>query len=121
MKSIRNTNWLLLLMGAPLFAFAQQTNEVGSTYFSNALFNTLLVIIILLLILVLTLSNTIRNIIQSDYFKERYKKMRENQSGKSMAVIFFLFLASKVHAQTAQVQDEGIGGIDQLTFYFYLV
>jgi len=120
MKYMSNTKWLLLMMAAPMFGWAQQTVSAGSTYFSNALFNTLMVVIIMLLILVITLSNSIRNIIQSDYFRERYKKMKEMQSGKNLMVVFLLFFASQMKAQTAAVVDDKIGGVDQFTFYFLL-
>ncbi|MBL7902776.1 MAG: c-type cytochrome [Bacteroidia bacterium] len=115
-----NTKWLFLMMMAPVFGWAQQSQSAGSTYFSNALFNTLMVVIIMLLILVIVLSNSIRNIIQSDYFKERYKKMREMQSGKNLMVLFLVLFASQVQAQTAVAADSRIGGLDQFTFYFLL-
>lgn len=120
MKYMSNTKWLFLMMMAPVFGWAQQSQSAGSTYFSNALFNTLLVVIIMLLILVIVLSNSIRNIIQSDYFKERYKKMREMQSGKTLMVLFLVLFASQVQAQTAVAADSRIGGLDQFTFYFLL-
>lgn len=120
MKYMSNTKWLFLMMMAPVFGWAQQSQSAGSTYFSNALFNTLMVVIIMLLILVIVLSNSIRNIIQSDYFKERYKKMREMQSGKTLMVLFLVLFASQVQAQTAVAADSRIGGLDQFTFYFLL-
>lgn len=120
MKYMSNTKWLFLMMMAPVFGWAQQSQSAGSTYFSNALFNTLMVVIIMLLILVIVLSNSIRNIIQSDYFKERYKKMREMQSGKNLMVLFLVLFASQVQAQTAVAADSRIGGLDQFTFYFLL-
>ncbi|MCU0359210.1 MAG: c-type cytochrome [Bacteroidia bacterium] len=115
-----NTKWLLLMMAAPMFGWAQQNNSAGSTYFSNALFNTLLVVIIMLLILVVVLSNSIRNIIQSDYFKERFKKMKEMKSGKNLTLLFFILFASQLKAQTAAAANNTIGGIDQFTFYFLI-
>jgi cytochrome c oxidase cbb3-type subunit III len=118
MKYMSNTKWLLLMMAAPMFGWAQQNNSAGSSYFSNALFNTLLVVIIMLLVLVVVLSNSIRNIIQSDYFRERFKKMKEMKSGKNLMLVFFILFASQMNAQTAVAADNTIGGIDQFTFYF---
>lgn len=120
MKYMSNTKWLFLMMMAPVFGWAQQSQSAGSTYFSNALFNTLMVVIIMLLILVIVLSNSIRNIIQSDYFKERYKKMKEIQSGKGLMVLFLVLFASQIQAQTPVAADSRIGGVDQFTFYFLL-
>ncbi len=120
MKYMSNTKWLFLMMMAPVFGWAQQAQSAGSTYFSNALFNTLLVVIIMLLILVTVLSNSIKNIIQSDYFKERYKKMKETQAGKNLMIFFLVFFATQLQAQNAPVSDGTIGGIDQFTFYFML-
>jgi cytochrome c oxidase cbb3-type subunit 3 len=120
MKYMSNTKWLFLMMMAPVFGWAQQSQSAGSTYFSNALFNTLMVVIIMLLILVIVLSNSIRNIIQSDYFKERYKKMKEMQSGKGLMILFLVLFASQLQAQTPVMADDKIGGVDQFTFYFLL-
>ncbi len=120
MKYMSNTKWLFLMMMAPVFGWAQQSQSAGSTYFSNALFNTLMVVIIMLLILVIVLSNSIRNIIQSDYFKERYKKMKEIQSGKGLMIFFLVLFASQLQAQTPVIADDKIGGVDQFTFYFLL-
>ena len=120
MKYMSNTKWLFLMMMAPALGWAQQAQSAGSTYFSNALFNTLLVVIIMLLILVTVLSNSIKNIIQSDYFKERYKKMKDLQGGKNLMIFFLVFFASQLQAQNTPVSDGSIGGIDQFSFYFML-
>lgn len=107
-------------MMSPLGAWAQQSATAGSSYFSNALFNTLLVVIILLLVLVIALSSSIRNIIESEYFRERYKKMRDSQGGKTLALLLFslLTLESQAQAKAAALVDDRIGGLDQFTFYF---
>lgn len=120
MKYANKTKWLFLMLMAPVLGWAQQTQSAGSTYFSNALFNTLMVVIIMLLILVIVLSNSIRNIIQSDYFRERYKKMKEMQSGKGFMLFLLVLFASQAQGQTPVVADSRIGGIDQFTFYFLL-
>ncbi len=120
MKYMSNTKWLMLLMLAPVFGWAQQSQSAGSTYFSNALFNTLMVVIIMLLVLVIVLSNSIRNIIQSDYFKERYKKLKEMKAGKTLMVLFISLFVSQLQAQTPVVADSRIGGVDQFTFYFLI-
>lgn len=121
MKYTTSSKWLLLLVMAPFGAWAQQNASAGSSYFSNALFNTLLVVIILLLLLVIALSASIRNIIESEYFRERYKKFREAQGGKTLGLLLLSLLATELHAQgkaAAAVVDDRIGGLDQFTFYF---
>ncbi|HQQ94085.1 MAG TPA: cbb3-type cytochrome c oxidase N-terminal domain-containing protein [Bacteroidia bacterium] len=121
MKYTTKTKWLGLLIISPLAGFAQ--DNAGGSYFSNALFNTLFVIILMLLILVIALSNSIRNIIQSDFFKERIRKMKEH-SGSTKAGLFlaFFFLSAyALNAQTAApVPDSRVGGIDPFTFYFMI-
>lgn len=120
MKYTKPAIGLLFLVMSPLGAWAQQSATAGSSYFSNALFNTLLVVIILLLVLVIALSSSIRNIIESEYFRERYKKMRDSQGGKTLALLLFSLLAleGQAQAKAAAVADDRIGGLDQFTFYF---
>lgn len=121
MKYTKPATWLLLLIMAPFGAWAQQSATAGSSYFSNALFNTLLVVIILLLLLVIALSASIRNIIESEYFRERYKKLRDSQAGKGLALFLLSSMVYEVQAQTqaaTPMADDRIGGLDQFTFYF---
>lgn len=124
MKHKSKIAWLGLLLTAPLVTFAQQTANSGSSYFSNALFNTLLVIVVMLLVLVLALSSSIKNIIQSDYFKDKYKKEKGDSTGtKAMgALLAFVMLSGTLEAQNASPvvtqNDWLIGGLDYFTFYF---
>lgn len=112
------------LMAMPFISAAQEANAAGSTYFSNALFNTLLSIIILLAIIVVALSNVLKNISNSDLLIRLMKKNDQKSNGgtvSSVALIFLLLSSFGALAQdkvAAVVKDDRIGGLDQFTFYF---
>lgn len=110
-------------MALPYISLAQQTGANSSTYFSNALFNTLLSIIILLAIIVVALSGVLKNISTSDVLIKLLKK-NENKnsggSGKAAALCIFMLSSLSALSQNAPalVKSDRIGGIDQFTFYF---
>lgn len=125
-----NTRSLLLLAGSclPLLSSAQeQSAGSGDTYFSNPLFNTLLVIIIVLIIMVLALSSALKNIISSDFFIEKIKKDKEQKPSGPKAnglILLFVMLSFAAYSQDklpATASDDRIGGLDQFTFYTMLV
>lgn len=114
----------------PLIGVAADGQEVQTvSYFSNALFNTLLVTIILLAIMVTTLSRALKNLASSDLFIEKIKRDKQN-SGSGAAKAGMLFILFSIAGYTAAAQDAAaamapaatetagrVGGIDYYTFY----
>lgn len=126
----KNSITAICLLALPMISFAQET-EVASTttYFSNALFNTLLVVSILLAILIVALSGVLKNISSSDWLINKDKQKNESKGPNTTIVngiiILFSLLSfsafSQENAITAVAKDDGrIGGLDQFTFYFML-
>lgn len=118
----------MCLLALPFVSSAQENEVATSTYFSNALFNTLLATIILLAILVVALSSVLKNVSNSELLAKLIKSKNEtgkNNSGtKTLATIFLLMFASlSSFAQTKApvLKDDRIGGIDQFTFYFMVI
>ena len=124
------TNTRKNLLGAlcflilPVVASAQEVEVVTTSYFSNALFNTMLAIIILLAILVIALSSVLKNLSSSEMLLNlvRKKDDEKTNSGPKSAALFIFFMLSGLSAFseeiTRKVMDDGrIGGIDQFTFY----
>jgi len=119
----------LTLMALPVFSFAQENDPPTVSYFTNALFNTLLVTIILLAALIVALSNVLKNISGSDLLINllKTKEKKSNSGSNTLSVIlFFTCLNLSAFAQESNAilpipSDDGrIGGIDQFTFYFLL-
>jgi cytochrome c oxidase cbb3-type subunit 3 len=111
---------LLALLFLPLIHQAQDGSASGnSTYFSNALFNTLLVVILVLMIVIVTLGQVLRNIAQSDIILNRLKE-KKNGAGKAALLLFGLSFY-QAGAQTSSPSDAWlIGGIDSIVFFFML-
>ncbi len=113
---------LLLL---PVFGFAQEAGSAPdhTSYFSNALFNALLVLIIALLIVIIALGQTLRNIAGSDYLidkaKEKDEKNKHQDTIRNAGLMLLLFSGLSMEAQNAQASADSwrIGGLDMLTFY----
>lgn len=123
----RNILTALCLLALPVVSLAQETGATPTiSYFSNALFNTLLVTSILLAVLVMALSGVLKNISSSDALlsKLRSKATEPNDSKTTNTigmVLLLLFSSLSTFAQTpgALIKDDGrIGGLDQFTFYF---
>ncbi len=113
------------LMALPFLSIAQENEVATVSYFSNALFNTLVGVIILLAIIIMALSGVLKNITGSDLFIQRLKKGAEDSSKKtnvaSVLFIFFSLLSVSDFAGNAAAKiDSRIGGIDQFTFYFLI-
>lgn len=123
-KTLNTKMWLLMFIGMPLLNFAQEAQSNESSYFSNALFNTLLAIIVILIIVIIGMANAVKNVSQSEYFQDRIKKSKADNSGsvKTGAVALFMFSAMMANAQEAAPAkgDWQIGGLDMFTFYFML-
>lgn len=122
--------WLSCMLAAPVVTFAQEAEPATSSYFSNALFDTLLVAILLLLILIVAMSNVLKNLTQSEYFQKKYITKNEDGSTNSTKVVallaLFSLLGGQLLAQVAEpvkavvVDDWRIGGLDGFTFYFLI-
>jgi len=113
------------LMALPFISLAQENEVATVSYFSNALFNTLVGVIILLAIIITALSGVLKNITGSDLFIQRLKKGAEDSGKKtnvdSVLFIFFSLLSLSGFAGNAAAKaDSRIGGIDQFTFYFLM-
>ncbi|MBX3163496.1 MAG: c-type cytochrome [Bacteroidetes bacterium] len=104
--------FLALSLLLPAFTFAQDGSS-GTTYFSNALFNTLLVVIIALLIVIVALGQALKNIGQSDLFKNK-----NNNGTKTLSLLAFMMFALSANAQPADTWY--IGGIEQPVFFFMM-
>lgn len=113
----------------PMISFAQEQEAQHTvSYFSNPLFNTLLVVIVVLAIMVVALSSAFKNVIGSDMFIEKIKKDNEPKSGGNVTgtVLFLVFLLMNFAAisqeKVAQGAKDGrIGGLDQFTFYAMII
>lgn len=122
--------YIALMLMAPLAGFSQEAETpAAGSYFSNALFDTLLVAILLLLMLIVAMSSVLKNIAQSDYFMENYKKNKSDGSSKGPKVVsvlaIILLLSNQLLAQNAEPAaavpyDWRIGGLDGFTFYFMI-
>jgi cytochrome c oxidase cbb3-type subunit 3 len=127
MKPFKKTKLLVALLLFPFAGFCQdEVPAATNTYFSNVLFLTLLVIIILLAVLITAFASAFKNIADSDYLINKYKKQDDNNSStKTIISVVLLFLSFSMMSQEkviAIIKDDGrIGGLDQLTFYFMLV
>lgn len=127
-KIYQSAAYLVMFSLMPLANFAQeqQAEPSNTSYFSNALFNTLLVSIILLMVLVLVLTNVLKNLTHSDYFINKFIKPKNDgsNSGKTLgAVIGLSLLSVAANAQDAAASkavNDLIGGMDQFTFYFMI-
>src|SRR5438128_2081152 len=95
--------------------------STGTTYFSNALFNTLLLVIVILAFMVWGLSGALKTYLNSEAYREKIKKQREEKStGIRSAVLLLAFSLtfSDFFAGTGSLKPSpGIGGLDHLTFY----
>ncbi len=127
MISLKKLKLLGTLILLPAAAFCQEEEVINnSSYFSNALFLTLLVTIILLAILIVAFSSAFKNIADSDYLINKYKKENEKGSGITKIIVSFILLSSSysmMSQSTALVVPEDdwrIGGMDQFTFYFMI-
>lgn len=122
----KNKNGLitLCLLALPFISAAQENEVATVSYFSNALFNTLVVTIVMLAVLIMALSGVMKNITNSDMFMQKLKKRAEakNSGAKTLSGLMILFSLLSLSSfagndiKVAAVNDR-IGGIDQFTFY----
>lgn len=117
--------WLFAFAMLPFMSFAQEASANSSAYFSNALFNTLLVIIVILVIVIAGMASVVKNVAQSEFLQNKLKQEKENNSGSAklgMVILFTLFssFANAQEATAIQKNDWTVGGLDMFTFYFML-
>ncbi len=121
--------YLAMLLVVPFLASAQEEAKVVSTtYFSNALFITLLVVILVLLILILAMASVFKNLTQSNYFQEKYKAKNNNSTNIIPTILLTLFTLVGYQAvaqdgavpQTVAGTNWLVGGLDSFTFYFMI-
>ncbi|MFO0356198.1 MAG: cbb3-type cytochrome c oxidase N-terminal domain-containing protein [Sphingobacteriaceae bacterium] len=119
MSKINKIKAVALTLLLPAIGLCQDESAANSTYFSNALFNTLLGVILLLLIIIVAFSNVIKNVADSDFLDKKLKMDQQNNtsSGRTISTILFVLMSFSLMAQTKPVDDK-IGGLDQFTFYF---
>ena len=125
-KFTKNTIWFAGLFLMPLANYAQESGMVDSkSYFSNALFITLLIVIIGLLLVIIGLTSALKNISQSEYVQTKFKKAEETKNNssitKTLTLLFLLFAGYSTVAQNnsnAPNNDWLIGGLDMFTIYF---
>ncbi|PBQ33691.1 cytochrome C oxidase subunit III [Sphingobacteriaceae bacterium] len=128
LNSMKKNYFLMGICLLPIVSLAQEQEvQNTTTYFSNALFNTLLVVIIILAIMVMALSSALKNIIGSDMFLEKIKRDKEQKNNGSLKIMGWLFFflslnfAAFSQSKAAQVIDDRIGGLDQFTFYTMVI
>ena len=123
----------VILIGSIILPLVSQASEEvavkTTSYFSNALFNTLLLIIIILAIMVMALGSALKNLISSDLYIEKLKKEKEEKASNTTKALGLATVFSLLSLQTfaeekvvqAVVKDDRIGGLDQFTFYAMIV
>jgi cytochrome c oxidase cbb3-type subunit III len=113
----------VLLLMCPVYLQAQTASN--SSYFSNALFNTLLGVIIVLTIIIIALSGVLRNISSTKLIEDKFRKIKDSAKAKKMprSGLFVLaaLLSFQMSAQGAAVTNSGeIGGISPQVFYIMM-
>lgn len=126
MKKLNQLHLIIAGLLIPSIGFCQTVKAESSTYFSNALFNTLLITIIVLAIVIVAFSSVFKNIADSDYLQNKFTKKDSNSTHTTTTVLIITFLLSAfpMVSQTPELaiaikKDDGlIGGLDPFTFYF---
>lgn len=120
MSPINKLKAVVISMLLPTFMFCQNQAAANSqTYFSNALFNTLLGVILLLLIIIIAFSNAIKNVADSDFLDKKIKSDNDGEgSSKIVTTGLFVLMSFSLMAQSSGSDASSIGGIDLFTFYF---
>jgi cytochrome c oxidase cbb3-type subunit 3 len=121
----RNKIITMGLLFLPMLNYAQEATAQANSisYFSNALFNTLLVLMIVLLIVIFALGQTLKNIADSDYLINKETKTEKKSSPtdilKKTGLLLILLSGFQLKAQTLSQSADSwlIGGLDMLTFY----
>lgn len=119
---------LMVVLLMPFIVAAQEKISPKNTdsYFSNVLFTTLFIIIIALLFLIAIMANVLKNIAQSNYVTDKFKKSDKTITSKTLGILaFFILLSVSASAEDSlpkAVAKESwlIGGLDMFTFYFMM-
>lgn len=126
MNPLKKIQLCLVLLLVPFAGFCQgDASDNSTSYFSNALFLTLLVTILLLAILIVALGGAFKNIADSDYLITKFKKEEEENKTDVTKIVTTLILVLSSFSMFSQqkavavVKDDGrIGGLDTFTFFF---
>lgn len=115
----------LLLVLLPVNAMAQENGPVTASYFSNALFNTLLVTVLVLLIFIVALGSVLKNLAASDLLRAPAKKENDTSGASVKGTLLLMFMGISLYSVAQDVKpaaenDWLIGGMDQFTFYFMM-
>jgi cytochrome c oxidase cbb3-type subunit III len=115
---------LVVSMLLPMLSLAQEKTPASVSYFSNALFNTLLATIILLLILIAALGTVLKNLAASDLLRQPKKeKDTAPPPVKGLLLLGFMGLSLYAAAQGKSMvsqNDWRIGDLDPFTFYLMM-
>lgn len=125
MKKINQTILMALLFVIPHFGYCQdEVTEQTTTYFSNALFIALLVTIVFLAIMIVAFSAVFKNILESNFAKNKSatENTHNTMANKTIISALFVLLSSNLFSQEStspvKANDWLIGGLDGFTFYF---
>lgn len=125
MNHLNKIQFIFILLLVPFAGFCQgEVFSNSTTYFSNALFLTLLVTILLLAILIVALGGAFKNIADSDYLIVKFKKEEADKTnaGKIVTTLLIMLSSLSMFSQQevmASIKDDGtIGGLDYFTFFF---
>src|SRR3954470_12253944 len=80
------------LLATPALMSAQAAVSQTSSYFSNALFNTLLVIIVLLAITIIALGSVLKTIASSKMVEEKFKEVKYSKAIRNTGGLTILML-----------------------------
>lgn len=120
MKAVSHIKLLILLIISPVTFWAQEVVvPQNNSVFSNPLFLILLTVIILLLIVILAFSSAFKNLAESNFLVEKFKKDK-NTSIKNTLLLISFFIACSLKAQTNNNASSTIGGLESFTFFFML-
>jgi cytochrome c oxidase cbb3-type subunit 3 len=124
MKQLNKSKlFVLATLFLPLMNFAQQAQGSQQSYFSNPLFNTLLILIIVLMLVIVVLGQSLKNLSEGDFLSNKLIEKKKEDSagaGKITSLILLLFFGSELQAANGSQNDWLVGGIDMSTFYFML-
>lgn len=123
MKKLKLLSIIIVASFFPLQAFCQSATANNNSYFSNPLFNTMLVVILFLAIIIIALGSVIRNVADSDFLNKKIKKDNEGSGSgfKAGATLLFVLSSLSAFSQNNNLEDSwAVGGLDSFTFYFML-
>ncbi len=116
-KFLSKTVLASVLFISPSLSHATGQIMSGETIFSSVTFNVMLGIVIFLLFIIVGITRALKGVSKSNLFE---KSTKNNSAGKTMGVIFLLFLTEQLSASNAQADKWSIAGLDMWIFFFML-